>query len=210
MLYEAARQGVDVQLLTPHFYPWEEDIGSFLLRRDMAFEAFCRFRREWWPQVLLGAEVAFFRGIAEAEVDGLCIGGSRLLLIELPFQSWDRDVSEELAYLALNRGYRVILAHIERYMGYKNNRAMLSELSALPIVMQLNAESFLRFPEWVKTVKLAEGLRAFVLGSDAHGTEHRVPDLAEGREAVEKHMGGLTLNRIDRAGAALIREIVDG
>lgn len=207
MLYAAAEQGVDVQVLTPHFYPWRENTDSFIDRRDECVRRLLSYRRDWWPKLLVGAEVAFFGGMARAELSELCIGESNVLLVELPFESWSRQLVDEIAELTLDRNYRVILAHIERYITYKGNREMLLELAELPLAVQMNAEAFLAVSSRFRSVPLAKEFRSFLLGSDAHGIEHRPPNLLAGREAVEKHLGRYAVYKTDKTGAGLIQGI---
>ena len=42
------------------------------------------------------------------------------------------------------------------------------------------------------------------LGSDCHGILHRVPNLATGREALEKMMGSAFINEMDKEAARLL------
>lgn len=207
MLYAAAEQGVNVQVLTPHYYPWKEKPDSFLERRDECVRRLINYRRDWWPKLTVGAEVAYFDGMAQTDLSELCIGGSNVLLIELPFENWNRHLPDEIAELTLDRNYRVVLAHIERYISYKGNREMLLELAELPVTVQMNAEAFLSMSSRFRSLPLAKEFRGFLLGSDAHGMEHRPPNILEGREAVEKHLGRYSLYKMDKAGAGLLQGI---
>ena len=42
------------------------------------------------------------------------------------------------------------------------------------------------------------------LGSDCHGIHHRAPNLASGREALEKMMGSAFINKMDEEAARLL------
>ena len=204
MLRMAAEQGVQVQILSPHFYPRREKADSFLKRREKAMDKLWNVSRDWWPVLLLGAEVAYVRGISEQELDELCIEDTRALLLELPFESWDGAVTDDVASLALDRGYDVILAHVERYMQFTGNREQLEELMQLPLTVQMNAEAFIERRTRRAALSLAEGFRSFILGSDAHNLDRRVPDLAEGRGIVEDKLGHAVLRRVDKTGEALL------
>ena len=204
MLRMTAEQGVQVQILSPHFYPWREKADSFLRRREEAMERLWSVSRDWWPVLLLGAEVAYVRGISELELEELCIEDTRVLMLELPFESWDGAVTDDIASLTLDRGYSLILAHVERYMRYKGNRELLSELAQLPLTVQMNAEAFIEHRTRRGALSLAEEYPCFILGSDAHGLESRVPDLEQGRKLVESKLGHAALRRVDRTGEALL------
>ena len=206
MLRMAASQGVGVQVLTPHYYPWKEEIDRFLTRRAESAARLTEALEPGLPRLLIGAEVAFFPRMSELDLRPLCIGGSRALLVELPFESWDSRVEEQLAALTLDRGYTVLLAHVERYLGYKNNPELLSRFARLPLRMQVNAEAFTRFGTRRKALDLLRKELVSLLGSDAHNLTSRRPNLEFGRRYVEKHLGAEALRYIDETGSALLQE----
>lgn len=206
MLRTAARQGVGIQVLTPHYYPWREEIGRFVARRAQSAETLLPACGESLPRLLIGAEVAFFPRMSEMDLSALCIGNTRALLVELPFESWDARVEEQLAALTLDRGYTVILAHVERYLRYRGNPEMLEKLAALPLRVQVNAEAFARFGARRAPLELFRRGRAQLLGSDAHNMTDRSPDLAFGRRFLKKKLGADVLRYIDETGSELLQE----
>ena len=98
MLRLSRNAGVDRMIATPHFYADEDRIEHFLEKREHAYqsliEAVTTENISDTPQLLLGAEVAFFDGIGDADkVDRLTIQGTELLLLEMPFRTWtDEDL----------------------------------------------------------------------------------------------------------------------
>jgi protein-tyrosine phosphatase len=206
MLRAAAQQGVRVQVLTPHYYRWRESIETFTARRAESAAALHQALEPGLPQLLIGAEVAFFPRMSETELSPLCIGGSRVLLVELPFENWDSRVEEELAALTLDRGYRVILAHVERYLRLKNAPDILENLSALPLRMQVNAEAFSQFSTRKKALAFFRSEKPPLLGSDAHNMTDRRPNLSEGRRFLSKKLGEELLRYIDEIGSEMLRE----
>ena len=204
MLHSAREQGVALQVLTPHYYPWKESIESFLSRRKASWETLQSALTPELPRLRIGAEVAFFNHMHRSDLTALCTDGSRVLLIELPFESWDSWVVDEIASLSLDRGYQVILAHVERYMGYKNNPQTLETLSELPIYLQVNAEAFRRFTDRRRVLALARSGKPLLLGSDAHNLSDRAPNLGVGRRLIEKHLGSQYLLGMDAAASALL------
>lgn len=206
MLSAAARQGVAVQLLTPHYYPWKEsDPRRFLMRRAQAFAALKeRLPEKGMPLLACAAEVAFFPGMSQSEIGRLCAPGG-VLLVEMPFESWDPHVGEELSALALDCGYKVVLAHIERYLSYRGNEEMLDSLLQLPICLQMNAGIFEHFgPERRKALRLLKSGVPCVLGTDAHNLGDRAPDMAIGRHALAEKLGAEILRDIDETGRRLL------
>ena len=99
MLQKQREHGVDHVMLTPHFYPEHDTPEHFLAARS---EAFARLqeacaRQNDLPQLYLGAEVAYFRGISECEeLHKLCLHDTKYVLVELPMTRWEGQIYEEL------------------------------------------------------------------------------------------------------------------
>lgn len=209
MLQMATEQGVEVQILTPHYYPWREDMERFLARREESWDRLRRALAEREaPQILIGAEVAFFRHMSGMDLRPLCIGGSRVLLVEMPFESWDEQTLDELAALSLDRGYDVVLAHVERYLRYRGNPEMLERAAQLPITLQINAESVLSWRTRGKVFALLRSGRVRLLGSDAHNLTERRPNLGPARNRMRRQLGGEILGMIDETGSALLQDVL--
>ena len=96
MLRMSAAQGVTDMVATPHFYASKEGFETYLEKRIHAFETLCASRTPDMPRIRLGAEVAFFKGISQAEkIEKLAEQTGRILLLEMPFMEWtDRDIQE--------------------------------------------------------------------------------------------------------------------
>ena len=204
MLTEAARQGVEIMAATPHFYGDSDRVAKFLKRRGDAMEIARPLAAEAGIKLLAGAEVAFFDGMSRAEeLALLTLGRTRLLLVEMPFRQWsERDVTE-VRHL-LGNGFIIMLAHLERYLGFQKEKGPLRELLELPVEIQFNAECLLDFWGRREPLRLLKSGRARFLGSDCHNSSSRPMNLGEGRAVVEKKLGGETLRQIDAAGAALL------
>jgi len=209
MLSAAREQGVTIQVLTPHFYRWKEDIPSFVSRRSESCRHLARGFTDEAPRLLVGSETAFFPHMSRHDLSPLCIAGTRVLLLEMPFETWDNAVAEEIAALSLDRGYEVVLAHIERFLGYRGNAEKLKSLAKLPIHMQVNAEAFLSFTTRARALKLLESGMATLLGSDAHNLTNRRPNLGPARAVIEKKLGRQMLSRLDGKSQTLLREAIE-
>jgi protein-tyrosine phosphatase len=211
MLKCASGQSVDLMIATPHFYASKNTIDAFLRGRNEAYEKLsARIQGEGdekLPELKLGAEVAYFDGISRAErINELAIEGTDLLLLELPFCKWNDGTVKEVRDLMAKRKLRVILAHLERYMGLHANRKYLKELTELPVLVQINAESLSRRFEGRKLCRMFSDGKAHLLGSDCHGITHRVPNLGAGREIIKKRCGAEVLREIDERGARILEE----
>ena len=205
MLRSITEQGVQVQVLTPHFYAWRDDIPRFLSRREQSFRALSEVLPPETPQLLCGAEVAYYPHMSsDPQLRELCIEGSDALLVEMPFESWTSDVTDEIATLSLDRGYRVVLAHVERFLPYKGNPERLESISRLPVTFQVNAEVLLHLTTRGSVLRLARAEKPLILGSDAHNDNKRPPNLAEGRRVIEKKLGREYLLRMDEAACDLL------
>ncbi len=205
MLEMAVEQGVDMIVATPHFYASRDRVEHFLEKRARA-EALLREHLAGYPlQLRHGAEVAFFRGISRAEkLDSLTIEGTNLLLLEMPFMPWESSDIDEVETLIEERGYRILLAHLERYLDLPGNKRRIQEILELPVHVQINAESLTDWRKRGHLVRMFRDGQAHVLGSDCHSLHRRPPNLAEGRAVLEKKLGRECLQRIDADGCRLL------
>lgn len=219
MLREEARQGISRVIATPHFYAGRSSVEHFLRRRAEAAEAAERAGKrlgEPVPRLTLGAEVYYFRDIGGARaVESLCVVGTRTLLLELPFEQWDRDVLRDVRQLAEKRGFRLVLAHVERYIEFQRKMDIWNRIMELPLVPQINAGSFLRRDSLLRRDKRRRFCIEFlrerpdtIIGSDCHNMTGRRPNLAEGRAAIVAELGEVALERIDRAARTALEEDV--
>jgi protein-tyrosine phosphatase len=224
MLHLAGRQDVDLMVSTSHFYARHDRPEKFLRRRNDAFKrlknALEISRREEKlngdyhrkvPEIILGAEVAYFDGISQAEdIKQLTIEGTNLLLLEMPFGKWSESVIEDVEDLVYNTDMKIILAHLERFFMFPVNKKKIFELIELPLYVQVNAESLLHWRTRGKTVKLLDRKGIGLLGSDCHRIDQRTPNLPEGRAVIRKMLGDLFFERMDELGSELLQpSIVD-
>ena len=206
MLQNSGQAGVDVMAATPHFYGHRESICDFLKRRDEAWCALSAAIQPQHPRVVLGAEVAFFSDIeCTQELEALCFAGTRTLLLEMPFSPWSGYELDAVSALCLDRGFTIILAHIERFFDRQKDGDILRSLLQLPLYLQINAGTLLswrRRGRWLDA--LAAG-RAHLLGSDCHDMTSRPPNLAQARELLGRKIGTQALENMDRLGSSLLR-----
>lgn len=200
MLQISASQGVDIIAATSHFYATEDRISSFLDRRQNAFEQLkqCLTEKDEYPEIVVGAEVAFFSGISRAErLEDLTYQGTDLLLLEMPFSPWTKADIDEIKYILERRRMKVLLAHLERFLTIPGNKKKIYELLELPVYVQINAESFEQWGERRQIFKMLKKKGMIFLGSDCHGVHHRAPNLIKGRNALEKKMGKAFMDEMD-------------
>lgn len=206
MLNQISQSGVDTVVATPHYYGFRENISDFLQRRNLSWKRLSASPDDTHPKILLGAEVAFFSGLTtlDEELDKLCIENSRILLLEMPFAQWSGMELDAVSTLCLDRKYKVILAHFERFLPLQRDMQAAESLLELPIWIQVNAERFLSFRERKSVLKLFETKKAHLLGSDCHNLDRRPPNLGQARKVLAKKLGQSVLDEIDRCGNKLL------
>ena len=119
MLTALGAQGVTDVAATPHFYASENGPDRFLARRARSWQQLRPHLTASLPRVHLGAEVLFFEGIAAFDgLPRLCLSGTDVLLLEMPFRPWNGRMLDELLELAGRPDVTVLLAHMERYLPY--------------------------------------------------------------------------------------------
>lgn len=205
MLDKCAENGVELIVATPHFYADINRIESFVENREAAYHKVMAARENKKPNILLGAEVAFFKGISKAEkLQPLLIEGTNIMLLEMPFTTWDDSIIREVEYLISQRGFRIIIAHLERFMRLSGNKAYIKKLLSLPVLVQINAESLTDSRQRNKLIRLFQKGQAHLLGSDCHGLHRRPPNIWEGRAVIEHKLGIEYINKMDELGATLL------
>lgn len=187
MLSEAWSQGVRKMAATPHFYADRETPESFLERRAQAVAELIRggyHPGTEHPLLYLGAEVAFFSGMTRSrQLSEFCIGGTRNILIEMPFERWSESVISEILDLTAATGLRPIIAHIERYWSYQR-ASTLGRLIEGGAIIQSNAEFFTEKKTSKKAMKLLRQGGIHILGTDAHGIAERTPNMGAGADVI--------------------------
>lgn len=202
MLKQLQEQGVKWVCATSHYYAHQERIEQFLQRRREAVfalgDALEEAGVEEYPSIHLGAEVAYFPGISQCqEIERLCLGGTRTLLLELAYTNWTPQQVEEVASLSLDRGYQVILAHPERFSHMRSYWRDMERMMSLPIGLQINADSLLHWGSRKLALELLRSTKYPLLASDCHNLTSRPPRLEKARLVVSKKLGVDILTRID-------------
>ena len=205
MLNSLKKQGADTVCATSHFYATQRSVDHFLFRRQGAWEKLEKVLPNDAPRILLGAEVLYFPGISRMEeLPQLCLEGTNLLLLEMPFEPWTAYYTQEVRELAHSGDVQILLAHIERYFFYQP-RKVWDEFLDLGILMQSNADFFLPFKTRRKAMRLLEDGYIHLLGSDAHNMSSRAPNLDKARARIQKAAGDETLEYIDHLGRSLLK-----
>ncbi|MDR3294485.1 MAG: capsular polysaccharide biosynthesis protein [Clostridiales Family XIII bacterium] len=179
MLGMLRAQGVTRLIASPHYYRQRETIPEFTERRGHSAEKLAGEAGAAPPPcMVLGAEAAFFADMSkEPGLRRLCIGGTDMLLLEMPFAPWPAAVVNEVYQIVSSRGITPVIAHVERYMEHKRNLEALDRLISFGVVIQSNAEFFLERGTRRRAFGMLAAGRIHVFGSDCHDTHDRPPNM---------------------------------
>lgn len=202
LLTEHYRQGCRGVVSTSHYYA-QESIDRFLKRREQAAARLLKtmnsriqaLRQEGQrvtpdalqlPAITFGAEVAYREALVhDPELEKLCFGKSRYLLLEMPFEPWSDRTLRGVEEIENMWGIKPIIAHIERYRGFADD-AHIEALMDMDVVVQLNTGNFARRKTARNAVKLIKNGRIQALATDSHNTERRPPNMIWAIEALQK------------------------
>lgn len=187
VLKSSYAQGVRKMLATPHYYP-VESVEDFLKRREESYNTLMEVLdgETQIPQICLGAEVAYRPGLGYAEgLDKLCIGISRYLLLEMPFERWSRETLRDIRNMCAAGGLMPVIAHVERYLNIVQ-KEQLHQLLEMDVLVQMNAEYLLHPATRRMGRRMLKAGMVQLLGSDCHNMTSRPPNLGKAAEYLER------------------------
>lgn len=183
-------EGVKLVCLTSHFYPKNESIDDFLNRRDESYRA---LNYTGNLKLLLGSEVRYYRGICQSEeIHKLCLEGTNILLLEFPFLGSVTDSMLSEAINLKNMGFKVIVAHVERY---DIDESKLVYLHNNGILLQANTSFFEGFFSSRRALKWLKKGIIDVIGSDCHDLDRRIPNYKKTMDLIANKLGTDFLNK---------------
>ena len=199
MLQMEKEQGIRTVIATPHFDARFDDPEVFLAKREQA-ESSLRLavaKEAGIPQVIPGAEVAFFRGMSHSEfLPHLTIGGSRCILVEMPPAPWPEEFYRELADIWNLRHLLPVIAHVDRYITPLRTFGIPERLGSMQVAVQANGTFFLEKRTAAMAMKMLKSGRIQVLGSDCHNMTDRKPNLGVAMERIRYKLGDKTVQKI--------------
>ena len=160
----AKAAGVKTICATSHFYPHMESVESFLEKRQICYERLKEVLLPDDPKIILGGEVLVCEGMETMpDLNKLCLEGTDLLLLEMPFMKWSRGVVETTENLCMRDDIRIIVAHADRYP-VSSIKWFIDNKIKLQLNMDCFSDFFRRktYSNWAK-----KGYAEF-LGSDIH------------------------------------------
>lgn len=190
MLRMAARQGVSNIVCTSHS-------GCDTKKYLANLENLKKQVREEKIDINLysGCEIYCSSYNIEDVISGLCnnkiptINETKYILVE--FSSYISPDEMMFCIKQLHeRGYKTIIAHVERYYNLQNNMQYIQELSNMGCIFQINAYSLenerkSEIKDFARKL-LIEKYVSFI-GSDAHRTDHRTYAIKNGVDYIAKY-----------------------
>lgn len=194
------KQNVGAVLATPHF---SFHHGDPELKRAKIAIAYDQLKRELaereLPEVFLGYEVAYFRGISRTEeITRYTLGGTDRILIELPMEPVTDEMVNEIVETAYNFRLVPILAHLERYSHCPGYGKILSLLDEGDVLAQVTASAVNNRGERRALDHLADDGYVSFVGSDAHSTAHRPPEMTDFVRYAREEYGREFLDRLSQ------------
>ena len=189
----AAADGIRTTACTPHIYPglFENDGTDIALRianlQRALDEAGIALELTIGADAHLSPELLRRLGDTTAPT----LAGSRYFLLEPPHTVAPPRFADAVLDF-VSAGFIPVITHPERLMWIEQHYAVFAGLVDGGAWMQVTAGSltgrFGRNAQYFGRKMLDDGL-VHILATDAHGTQHRAPLLAEGRRAAEELVG---------------------
>ena len=189
LLDTLAGQGVTLVAATSHFYATREYPEDFLRRRAQSVARLAPLLTSDHPTIRLGAEVHYFESMSRASgLEQLCIEGTPLFLLEMPYGTWTGRMVDDVLELCSKRDLTVVMAHVERYFAHQPKQVW-DVLEQGGVLFQVNAQSFLRWFGSGRVLRLMREGKVHFLGSDCHNKTNRPPCLAQARARIARKLG---------------------
>lgn len=207
------RQGITDIIITPHYVSETTWTSSRTNNRILLGRLQNQLRMQGIPvNIYLGNEIYIDRDIEKLlksyEISSL--NDSKFLLIELPmsgeFTDWEAIITDLLL-----KGYRVILAHPERYHSFQKNPEIIEDLADNGVLFQCNLGSFIgQYGQKPKQLakKMAKYDLIFALGTDIHH-QRNYDEIKKALKKLKKYYNDAELDQIlDKNPRQILRTVI--
>ncbi len=158
---------------TPHVYPGLYENNKDSIKKS--FESLIKYQNSFKIEVDYGAEYMIDRQLIKlAEKKNIITINDDYILIEIGFIAAPMDLYDIIFQVKL-MGYKIIIAHPERYIFYFNNFSEYFKLKDVGCFFQLNLTSLVgHYGEKVSKIsdKLIKNNLIEFVGSDVHNLRH--------------------------------------
>lgn len=185
LLLKAINEGITDICFTPHF----SRIDNYVYKKkDLVnkFEEFKSLNSDLNINMYLGNELMINSDLDELlnHDELLTINNSKYILVEFPFDKYKEDYDEYLYNLTIS-GYKIIIAHPERYEYVLNDPKFINRWINNNYYLQVNQSSFNDHKRKKLIFNLLEQGKVSLVASDAH-SEHRPITLIDAYNLVSK------------------------
>lgn len=188
-------------ILTPHYI----NGSSYSSKKENNLDLLKRLKVELIKKnipinLYLGNEIYIDSDILKLLKNGIIssLNDSKYLLIELPM-SGENEIYYDVFLDLINMGYKVILAHPERYISFQKDFSKVYELNDLGVLFQCNIGSILGDygHNAKKTIKrlLKENLITF-MGTDIHHNKSDYDFVEKAKKKFKKYITDDEINNI--------------
>lgn len=203
------QQGVQAIMATPHFYAEHVSLEDYIKKINSAFNTLKEALPEKMPELFLGYEVRYIGGLSEKEsISSLTLGNSNYIMVELPYSDINRYMIDDIITMGINFNKIPVLAHIDRYIKFRNFDYLYDALENKELTAQLNADSVISGPSRKESLKLIKGGYITFVGSDTHSVNERPPRLDKFYDIVETKLGSEYLDIVFKNSKKLYNELL--
>ena len=181
--------GISTAVCTPHFDFTNVSPHDYVQIRNDRIKSLIPYAGEMGINLVKGCELRLSKRILNLDgIEDFCIGDTRNVLIELPFdKEWDKSVYEILINFIDYFNVTPVIAHVERYIPVIKDIKVAEKLFDIGAVMQLDASSLFE-KMYVKCAKkLLKNQLIAVVASDCHNISLRPPStLVKAYDEIDK------------------------
>ncbi len=185
MLYAAKNEGVNAMILTPHFnspFYYNQNVKeNYEILKEYISSHEIDFSLYLGNEIYLSEED--FEAIITGQVNTMAL--SRYLLLELPFHQF-YPFHEMMMHDLQEKGFRIILAHVERYQVFENKPQMLQEFVNNGIYCQISSNYIMNKKTRKRALKLIKNGLIHLVASDGHNLDKRPPAMKMAYDIIYK------------------------
>lgn len=201
ILKNMSKKGITDVFLTPHYIEYSSYISN--IKNNMIIFNNIKenlIKNDININIHLGNEIYITKNILELldKEEISTLSDSNYLLIELPMNG-QYDGYMDIFLDLIDNGYKVILAHPERYIYFQNHFEELISMHEKGILFQVNLESILGKygRQSKKTIKKLLKLKSIdFVGSDIHYNKSNYEYISESKDKFRKYLNDDEINTI--------------
>ncbi|WP_373484848.1 tyrosine-protein phosphatase [Acetobacterium malicum] len=188
MMQLAMNEGVNEMILTPHFnlpaYHNQNVDKQYQLLANYIERENIDFKLHLGNEIYLSEET--MAGIKQGQAHTMA--NSRFLLVELPLYHY-YPFHESMLFELQESGYKVVLAHVERYEVFARRPEKLAALNEGGIYSQITSQYIMDNKTRKRALKWIESGLIYIVASDGHDLVKRPPVMKQAYEIVVKTFG---------------------